>query len=190
MPSDSIRQFVTTRNWNAGSKAAAWVLQYLPKNNPILLVLLRLWRGIADHFVLRATDWFAAAFLMSFGLTLLRPADTFAISQSYRVMATMAPEWVWGVGCTSIATVRLVALFVNGTFPSFRWSPHIRALGTFLSIFAWAQIAIGLTLANTAGTGAPHYQLLVLFECYNMFLTASEAGIAERRWRASNGGGS
>ena len=53
-------------------------------------------------------------------------------------------------------------------------------LGPCSACFVWFQIALSVFTAPGISTAVAIYPFLFLFDLYNTFLTASEAGIAER----------
>ena len=150
--------------------------------------VLRVVRGARHRFQLRVPDWFAGAVIFSFGLCLLRWPDMFVTYHAfYALLGEIASAETWGVLCVTIGVLRLVALTINGTFPKFRWSPHIRFLMALASCFFWFQITLALLVSHMATTGLAVYPHLFLFDLYNVFLSASEAGMVERA--ARHGGG-
>jgi hypothetical protein len=152
------------------------------------VVAFPLVKGITGHFALRVADWFLSVILFNFGLVLLGPADMFA-NPVFAGLARIADEHVWAIFCLSIASVRLAALVVNGTYPRFRWSPHIRATAATLTCFCWFNICLGFWLSETPTTGIAIYPYILLFDVYNTYLAAAEAGAVERRRSANAAGG-
>lgn len=150
-------------------------------------MIVRIVKGVTNHFPIRVTDWLSAAMLVNFGLVLLSPANTFAASPAYAMMARVAPEEAWGLVSLFVGLIRIAALLVNGTFPRFRWSPHIRFVASMLSCFVWFQVAFGLELSGSVTTGLAVYRYLVVLEIYNVYLTASEAGEVERKRKRYGG---
>lgn len=148
------------------------------------MVVLRIARGVTDHFVGRWPEWLLSCMLMALGAKLLLSQDTFSSSPSFMVMAQLADENTWGFGICAIATTRIVALTLNGTFKSFaRYSPMARSAFGCLSAFAWFSIALGLILGNPEGTGWPTYTGLMFGDIINSILAAGDAGAAQRKHR-------
>ena len=148
--------------------------------------IVALVRGATHHFALRVSDWLLALMLTTFGLVLNLSPDIFNGVHSFAVLAQMGPAARWSTVCLTIGTLRLAALVINGTFPVFRWSPHIRFTAALLSCFIWFQLTLGIALAPEITSALAVYPYLFLFDLYNTFLAASEAGVVERRYR--NGG--
>lgn len=149
----------------------------------LLTFVYRVVNGCTHNFSLRVADWTLSSMLLVFGAILLGPEDTFKTGSAYAYLAKIAAENVWGWACVSIAVLRLFALLVNGTFQGFRWSPHVRFGCALATCFIWFQISLGMGLAAVRPTGLAVYPFLFLLDLYNTFLAASEAGVAERRFR-------
>lgn len=113
-------------------------------------------------FLERLTEWLFAAQLLSWGLILLRPEDTFSLSRAMMPLERIASENAWGWYAVAVGTVRLIALFING------WVvPHtyLFRLGCcFLSILAWLTISLGSMDAGTASTALGIYPWIALAE--------------------------
>lgn len=114
------------------------------------MVILRVVRGVTDHFPGRVSDWFLASILTNVGFD---------------------SHGFWSVLCLSIGLTRLIALTINGTFPKLRWSPHVRFVMAILSGCVWVQLALG--------ADPMLYRYLLLFDIYNTHLAAAEAGRGE-----------
>lgn len=140
-------------------------------------------RGSAHNFTIRVGDWALAMMMLTFGFVLLSMPSLFYQVHAFQVLAKMAPALSWGTICVALGGTRLLTLIVNGTFPIFRWSPHIRFFMALLSCFVWFQIILGLLDAPAITPAVAVYPYLFLFDMYNTFLAASEAGIVERRYR-------
>lgn len=143
-------------------------------------------KGITNHFMMRVSDWALALILFNFGIVLLSNRNIFD-NPDYAGMYRVATKALWGTLCITVGIIRIAALTINGTYPSFRWSPHIRTVAAFMSCFAWLNICIGFYVAPTPTAALAVYPYLLLLDIYNTFLAASEAGKVERR-RGANGG--
>lgn len=51
-----------------------------------------------------------ALFLAAFGISWLNPADQFALSANYRILAVIASESAWGISAVAFALAWIVAL--------------------------------------------------------------------------------
>lgn len=151
-------------------------------------MLVRVAGGITNHFPARASEWVMSVMMIHWGVNLLRPDDLFSITPALSHMRLMASENVWGWGAVSIGATRLVALVINGSFPDTwygRWSPHVRALMSWLSAFVWFQVSIGLYMTNVNSLGLAIYPWLFVMCLWNAM---NAAGDASKMDRQVNGG--
>ncbi|TCR60924.1 hypothetical protein [Bosea sp. BK604] len=142
------------------------------------MVILRVYRGIHDHFPARRSEWVLAGIMVVWGWILFGPDETFARSVSWAQMAALAGEGTWAVWAIATGVFRFAALIVNGTFHDTwygRWSPHVRMVASFLSCFLWLQITFGLLAAETTTTGLAVYPGLLVLDLMNVVAAASDA---------------
>lgn len=150
-------------------------------------VILRIGRGVAGHFRLRVSEWFTTALLLQFGLILYFPPDVFPTSPNFAVMAKWASEETWGHLCLTVGGVHLAALTVNGTFPAFRLSPHIRFAASFIACFLWFQITLAIFMSGVGGTGLGTYRLVLALEIWNVIRAGLDVGASLGRGPPYNG---
>ena len=146
-------------------------------------MIVRVVRGSTHNFALRVGDWLLASTLASLGFILSQDPAAVDGNPAYDLMQRIAPTANFGFVCMAVGFVRLTALFINGTFRAFRFSPHVRFMMSMVSIFVWFQLALGAALAPTVTIALAIYPNLCLFDFYNTFLAAAEAGAVERRYR-------
>ena len=167
--------------------AVAGVRQDTLTTPPVVVTVsglaVKLVRGSTHNFTLRVSDWLMALMLASLGLVLRAQPSMFDAPHGFAVLAQMGTAEDWDDVFLLLGSVRLLALFVNGTFDTFRFSPHVRFVFSMASCFVWFQMALGLTLTPTITAAFAVYPYLLLFDLYNTFLAASEAGVSERRHR-------
>lgn len=144
-------------------------------------VLPRLWNGVIGHLKSRVAEWFATALLIQFGYILYSPEEVFPHAPNLAVMAQMASEQTWGIICLAVGAIHLLALTINGTFPSFRFSPHVRAAASFIACFLWFQITISIFLSGIGGTGLGTYRLVFILEFWNFLNASQDVGASEGR---------
>jgi len=144
---------------------------------------VRLYLGIHDHFPARRSEWVLACILVVWGWILLRPAEVFAGNPAWSQMAAIMSEQTWGRVAVTIGSFRLLALIINGTFAKTwygRWSPHVRALASFLSCFVWFQISFGLVASEAATTGLAVYPGLLLLDAMNIVSATRDAASMDK----------
>lgn len=144
-----------------------------------------IFQHLGETFPHRALEWVLAGVLTSWGLMLLRPEETFAISIVYDGLKVIASERVWGWACLVVGALRFVALFVNGAWvpPSY----FLRTATSFASCFFWFTISFGLMVTGTATTGLAVYPWLLIGECICIYRTARDARMAVVARRAERG---
>lgn len=138
---------------------------------------MMIFRNLVDHFPTRATEWITAAGLTSWGSSLLSNHGAFAGNPSFAIMAYMGDEQTWGSAALFVGVVHLIALFVNGSFEGFRYSPHLRTMTSGLACFVWCTVWVGL-LHSTTGKVA--YAMILAIEINNCWRAAGDIGEAER----------
>jgi len=139
---------------------------------------VRLYLGIHDHFPARRSEWVLAGIMVAWGCLLISPTAVFAQSKAWSQMAAMMPETVWGWCAIAVGAFRLLALIINGTFSGTwygRWSPHVRALASFLTCFLWFQISFGLWASDAATTGLAVYPGLLVLDAMNIVAASKDA---------------
>lgn len=155
------------------------------------MLLVRVVDGIRSHFPARAVEWLFAIILFNWGLTLVMPHEVFAAYPAYALMATVASETTWGIGCIIVGGLRFVALVLNGTFadkPYGRYSPHVRAGLAGVSCFFWMQIALSLLASEgPPATGLAVYPAILWFEVFCAFRAARDAGQLDEAARNARG---
>ncbi|MDX6806291.1 hypothetical protein [Terrihabitans rhizophilus] len=132
-------------------------------------------RNIAKHFPARAPEWVTSVGLASWGMSLLGPEPVFSASVYMAGMADIMSEMKWGWLAVAVGFIRLVALFVNGTYDGFRHSPFLRASTGFVACFVWTSVWIGL-LASPTGRIA--YAMILAIEIINVWRAISDMGEA------------
>ena len=143
-------------------------------------LIVRLYRGIADHFTVRWTEW--AMLWPTFGLWLalqMQP-DMFSTSASFSQVAAWASESTWSTIFGVAMVCRLAALIINGTFEGFELSPHIRAAASLVGVLIWSQISLGFLtaylFAGGALSGFVGWSLPVLLELMNAWRSWMDVG--------------
>ncbi len=143
-------------------------------------LIVRVYRGIADHFPTRWTEW--AMLWPTFGLWIalqLQP-DMFSTSPSFSHVASWATERQW-IAIFGLAMLcRFAALVINGTFKGFEFSPHIRAGASLVGVLIWSQVSLGFLTAFLFGGGALSgfvgWSLPVLLELMNTWRSWMDVG--------------
>lgn len=144
---------------------------------------VRLYLGIHDHFPARRSEWVLAGILVVWGSILIGPDETFSGNRAWSQMVAIMPESSWGWFAICVGAFRLLALIINGTFSRTwygRWSPHVRALASFLTCFLWFQISFGLWNSDAATTGLAVYPGLLVLDAMNIVAATRDAASMDK----------
>lgn len=143
------------------------------------MIVVRVARGIREHFPARASEWGFSGLLIWLGCVFTRWPELFDRSLSYSGLAGLADETVWGAACIAIGLVRLAALVINGTFADTwygRWSPHVRGVCAFLSCGVWFPILAGFVLIDGAPIIKGYTFIVFAIDAYNIRRVWTDAG--------------
>jgi len=144
------------------------------------LIVFRIYRGVADHFPIRVSEWVMVWPAMGMWAALQAMPDMFSVSPSYEYLARWASEQSWAWIIMACGMVRLAALTINGTFKGFAFSPHIRAVASIVGVAIWSQISLGFLMAFLTGGGALSgvigWSTMVLLEIMNTYRSWSDVG--------------
>lgn len=159
-----------------------------------MIVVRSVVTGVKQHFAIRLSEWMMLlpAFGMFIALRYIQP-DMFNQSKSFADLQRWADEQTWATLVLFVGVVRLGALVVNGTFDTFRWSPHIRATAAIFGFLFWLQFVVGIYNAyitvNASISGVFAYGTLMVYEIANIYRSARDIGLtyAEVRKRHRNG---
>lgn len=144
-----------------------------------MLVLFKSgYERLLHRFPGRAVEWGEALILSTVGWTLLIAQEPALFAQPYfATMAQMADQRIWGYGCLAVGVLRVVFLFINGAMP--RTSSYLRALGAFLSCFAWFSICYGLASNEVAGLGLSVFPWLLIGDMYSLHRASTDMRLAD-----------
>lgn len=115
--------------------------------------------------------------MLSWGLTLSLPGELLSQPGFIAFHRFGLTETFLATAFASIGASRLVALFINGRWPS---TPHIRMAGAIFGALSWGQVAWLLyesaAMNNTQiPTGPAVYALLAAFEVFAINRAAFDA---------------
>lgn len=138
-----------------------------------MIIVRRIANGVRSHWDIRASEWLMLfpALGMGVALSVLQP-DMFDSSPSFATIAKWNGEDFWGFWVLVCATIRLIALVVNGTFDEFRYSPHMRLVASLVGVLFWSQFTLGFVNTYLGGAGSLSavfaYTTFCLAELLNM----------------------
>jgi hypothetical protein len=139
---------------------------------------MTMWMDMKKHFAARQLEWFSAALLWAWGSYVILTPNLFhgTMAPAFQGLLAIADQEYWGYGAFLAGNIRLAALFING-----QWglTPLIRVATSFMSVFVWFWISVGLYLSHTPQTGYIVYGGLLLADMISAFRAASDAYEAE-----------
>lgn len=150
------------------------------------MIILRVARGVATHFVTRWGEWVKATAMVAMGLQILRPEALFD-APIYRSMVALAGEDTWARMLIAIGGLRLLCLAINGTFHAYKLhtvTPLFRSALSFLSAGVWFALAWGYWSALSGGVGFIMAGALMFCDLGLCLNIAREAGAAHQRFRS------
>lgn len=144
--------------------------------------VLKVGRGIKDHFPVRVSEWLMTYALLGWGVVLFADPATFSKSPGFSEIARWLDQETWAAICINIGAWRLFALVVNGTFKThFPYSAHLRGYAALVACFFWGQIVLGVAVAwyaNNGGlTGFIAYSTFFLFDVWNLLRAWFDIGV-------------
>lgn len=140
---------------------------------------------LTHSFPVRVMEWLLAGIMLSWAIVCFNLTPEDWAGPLYAGLRRLGDNHTWGGIAFIIATIRLACLGINGAW---RPSPHLRALGAFLSCFMWLQISLGIFAADLRATGMAVYPWLLLADIYNVFRASFDARVSDDRARASRAG--
>lgn len=130
------------------------------------------------HFDARSQEWLSSFLLVGWGAYMILHPHIFTgpAAVAFRGMDNLASQELWGFGAFVIGMVRLVALFINGAWGL---TPIIRVVTSFLAVFVWFWICVGLYRSNIEQPGMILYPGLMFADMFCAFRAAGDAYEAE-----------
>jgi hypothetical protein len=133
--------------------------------------------ALRETFPARASEWALSIMLFLWSVVLSANPDLFATGMSYRSLGQIMGQDGWAVACLFVGGGRLIILAVNGAW---RRSPHLRALGAFLSGLFWFMISAGIVQSGIYNTGLAVYPVLFMLDAFNAIRAMGEAGRSDQ----------
>lgn len=126
------------------------------------------------HFPPKASELTTALVLFLWSVIILY------IGEDPYVYAVMNNLSVWATLFGILSAVRIAVLYINGAL---RRSPHLRAILSLLSCFAWFQITLAFLATEQITTGLAVYPVLLALDFYNGYRIAVEARITDESYK-------
>lgn len=128
---------------------------------------------IRERFHERASEWFCAASMATWGATLLHPSDTFA-SPSYEAFARTLGEDGTGLVVGTMGVAWLIGLIINGARQ--KATSTIRAVCAFFGALVYGLLGLGFVssylINGVLSTGIGTYFGLSILALYSLYWIA------------------
>jgi len=146
-----------------------------------MILLKRVASGVRDHFEVRFSEWATTFTLFGLGVVFAFNPGTMSKGPSFVYLNQWADESVWSLIFITAASLRFMALLINGTFrQAFPWSPHIRGMTSLLATCIWGEIVLGMVLAYVyaggGATGIVAYSTFFGMDVWNLFRSWVDVG--------------
>lgn len=130
----------------------------------------------------RALEWGAACALLSLAVTMAIPGETTALNGFRALRGLGLDDASAGVLFGVIGTLRIVALYING---SWRKSPTLRMIGAIAGASIFSMMAAGFAWPFLSGdsalSSAPGiYTTLALFDALSIYRSGGDVRLAKR----------
>lgn len=126
---------------------------------------------IKERFRQRASEWFCAANLAWWGLSMLHPSDTFGSTKAYTAFARTIKEENMAAALTLLGTAWLVGLIINGARQ--RITSTIRIICSFAGGVIYMVMALGFLssylITGVLGAGPGTYALTSALAFYSLY---------------------
>lgn len=131
---------------------------------------------IKSHLDTRFSEWAISLGLLTWGIIVFSQQTLFEGNSNFEVMSQIADEKMWGFSAILIGAIRLIFLFVNGTYQQ---SGHIRAVGAILSIIIWTFILASYAALPFIAPNLASLFLIITIDMYNLWHAAGDARKAD-----------
>lgn len=138
----------------------------------------------------RAVEWLLACLLIAWGVGVLLPGIVLD-GDIYAPLVALAPEVAWGNFAVAVGSLRVGALYING---SWRRTPILRAIGAGLGVVWWIVLGgLYVVAVNQGAKPFPFimaYPVFVYFELLSMYRCGVDMNEMGALRRARRGDGS
>jgi hypothetical protein len=113
------------------------------------MIVAKGFRGVGESLQIRLFEWATGLTMMSGGVILLLPFETFQ-NPAYEPMSRIMREDGWGSLMLLLGALRIVVLFVNGAW---RRCSHARATLALFHMAIWFTLFLCFLHIGTVGLG-------------------------------------
>lgn len=142
-------------------------------------------KSLRQHWPARKSEWFMAAILTTWGAYVWLHPEMFHAPSTQALLSglamisasfTIEAALFWGPLCVVVGIGRMIALFINGAWTR---TPLIRVAASFVSMFVFTQILIGLWDSGVPNTGLVIYPWFVVADLISAYRAATDAVLAQ-----------
>ena len=128
----------------------------------------------------KSADYLSAIFMLSWGLLLLVPMDTFSSAPAYRLLEAMAPESRWATVAILLAIFQMISLHSHRC----AFGREGRIIANTASVLWWGMLAVLSFHGNPYGHGWVMYGCLCATMVYSLHhITARDSHAHPKRQR-------
>lgn len=120
-----------------------------------MIVLRTLATGVVSHAGVRATEWIGLLPLMGIGYSMYSEPDAIQQVASFQILLGWFTIGTWAKIFAIAWVARFIALVVNGSFNSFKYSPAIRFAVSCFAGMIWFAVTMGVFEAWRSTGGSP-----------------------------------
>ena len=140
------------------------------------MIILRIGRGVIDHFPVRRSEWISSLTMVGWGAILA--LDGIPLYGSWRYLNISLSEAAWSGLFILLGALRLLVLTINGNFPNSwygKWAPHVRVAASGFCALAWLQLVLAGLQATPISTGVAAYSGYLVTDILNTWSGSAEA---------------
>lgn len=143
-------------------------------------------RSLKQHWPARKMEWLMSGIMVAWGCYVLLHPGMFTDPDTRVLFGGLAaisdpvtdfPALAWGGVAFVVGMARAIALFVNGAWTR---TPLIRVIASFVSMFIFTQIVIGLWQSGVPNTGLVVYPWFVVADLLSAYRAAVDVVHAEK----------
>lgn len=145
----------------------------------VMLVFGHMRKSLGETFPTRKSEWVLGFMLIAWGAVVAANPGYFETRPALSYLLKFASQHTWASAAFGVGLLRVSMLMINGTW---RRSPHLRAMGSFLAAGVWFFIGAGLYQSGQAITGLVLYGGLFVQDALNFYTSMGEAASSDSRF--------
>ncbi|MBW3099202.1 hypothetical protein [Pseudohoeflea coraliihabitans] len=136
-------------------------------------------QSLRETFPSRSSEWALAVIILNWSIVLSVTPDLFNDRIGYHALLQVAGQETWALLCFIVGTGRLSVLAINGAW---RRTPHLRAIGAFISCGFWFGLTLGFGQNVSWSTAMAVYPVLMMLDAYNVFRAITDAAMIDNAY--------